>query len=261
MQPYKFFSNSINPKAISGFTLVEVTLVFLIVTILLGYTVGIYPAQHDVKQYETANEEMDSIIKYLIRFAQVDGRLPCPDSTVVATDFDGEEDVNVTWDCDSDFAYLPGKTLGIQGRYDDMGRLLDPWGKPYLYAVSDGAGANDDFIDRVNIKAQVFGNMVGDIHICDDSPAIGDQIVCPVGTKEVMSRVAAVVISTGKDQANSTSNIQAENLDNFNVAATMDRIFVYAQRSNQSGAEYDDLIRWLSTNLLLSKLVEAGRLP
>lgn len=249
------------PRVVTGFTLVEVALVLLIVSILLGYTLAIYPAQQEVKQYSTANEEMESIINYLIRFAQINGRLPCPDSTVVAGDFNGEENVDAGWDCDADFAFLPGRTLGIQGSYDEKGRLLDPWSKPYLYAVSDGAGASDDFIDRVNIKTQGLGGMVGDIHICNDSAALGNHMICPVVTSIVMSRVAAIVISTGKDGGNSTSNIQAENQDNFNVAATLDRIFVYAQRSDKSGAEYDDLVKWLPTNLFLSKLIEADQLP
>jgi type II secretory pathway pseudopilin PulG len=257
-------------RSVSGFTLVEIALVLLIVTVLLGYTVSIYPAQQEVKQYRTANEEMSSIIKYLIRFAQINGRLPCPYSTIVAPapGFEGKENTDTSvspWVCTSGFSYLPGKSLGILGDYDNQGRLLDPWGMPYLYAVSDGtvagAVAGDDFVDRDNIKSLGLSGMVGDIHICDDSPVLGDQTSCPVGIKEVMSRVAAVVISTGKDEGSSSSNIQAENQDNFNVATTRDRIFVYTQRRDRSGVEYDDLIKWLPTNLLLSKLVEVGRLP
>jgi hypothetical protein len=81
------------------------------------------------------------------------------------------------------------------------------------------------------------------------------------GSNEVMNRVAAVVVSTGKDRGDSTSNIQAENKDNFDNGAINDRVFVYSQRSDKSGAEYDDLVKWLPTNLLLSKLIEAGQLP
>ncbi len=262
--PYKYFCNSIRHKAISGFTLIEVTVVLVIVSILLGYTVSIYPAQQEVKQYTTANEEMDSIVKYIIRFAQVNGRLPCPDSTAGGGSFNGEENLTASppppWACVSGYAYLPGKTLGVQGHYDDNGRLLDPWGQPYRYAVSNGTGV-ENFIDRDNIKIQGLDNMNGNIRVCDDSPADLNETNCPPGTREVMSRVAAIVLSTGKDAGNSTSLIQAENLDNFNSTATLDRLFVYALRSDRSSAEYDDLVRWVSTTQLLSKLVEAGRLP
>ena len=248
----------------SGFTLIEISLVLLIVTILLGYTVSIYPVQQELKQYRAANEEMDSIFLYLIRFAQVNGRLPCPDKSATGI-FDGLEDLDTSNDCKSIYANLPGKTIGIPGTYNEEGSLLDPWGRPYRYAISDGAATSDDaddFSDRDNIKSQGINVMKGDIYICDNSAATGNDLNCvAAGSNEVMSRVAAVVVSTGKDRGDSTSNIQAENMDNFDDGASNDRVFIYTQRSEKSGSEYDDVVKWLPTNLLLSKLIEAGKLP
>ena len=66
----------------SGFTLVEIAIVVLIVTILLGYAVAMFPVQQELKQYREVDREMDSIIEHLVGFAQVNGRLPCPDTNV-----------------------------------------------------------------------------------------------------------------------------------------------------------------------------------
>ena len=66
----------------TGFTLVEIAIVLLIVTILLGYTVAMFPIQQELKQYRKVDSELDDIIGHLIGFAQVNGRLPCPDTTV-----------------------------------------------------------------------------------------------------------------------------------------------------------------------------------
>ena len=39
----------------AGFTLVEIAIVLLIVTILLGYTVALFPRQQELKQYRALN--------------------------------------------------------------------------------------------------------------------------------------------------------------------------------------------------------------
>ena len=70
--------NAISSTRQSGFTLVEIAIVLLIVTILLGYTVALFPRQQELKQYRAVEKEMDELIEAIIGFAQVNGRLPCP---------------------------------------------------------------------------------------------------------------------------------------------------------------------------------------
>ncbi len=62
----------------NGFTLVEIAIVLLIVTILLGYTVALFPRQQELKQYRDVDRKMDEVIAAIVGFAQVNGRLPCP---------------------------------------------------------------------------------------------------------------------------------------------------------------------------------------
>ena len=82
-----------NPQSRAGFTLVEVAIVLLVVTILLGYTVALFPIQQDLKKSRQAEHELDQIVEQLIAFAQVNGRLPCPDTDVGAPD--GLENVEI----------------------------------------------------------------------------------------------------------------------------------------------------------------------
>ena len=167
----------------TGFTIIEIAIVLLIVTILLGYTVALVPVQQELKQYRQAEQQMDAIYQHLIGFAQVNGRLPCPDTSGGVGHFlgtvngvlDGFEDtadnfrnhpdggVGTSWADDDDLGdenifdgevdgclafsgFLPAGTLGINGGIDaTTGRLLDPWGQPYRYAVSNiNADANGD---------------------------------------------------------------------------------------------------------------------
>lgn len=253
-------------SSITGFTLIEIAIVLLIVTILLGYTVAMFPVQQELRQYREANSEMNSIITQLVGFAQINGRLPCPDTNALPGTVDGMEDISGNG-CAAYFGYLPSGTLGIDGRYDTttIGRLLDPWGQPYRYAVSDADFSTDgdyDFVFQNGIRNEGIANVTADLSICDDSPnATANQTGCiAAGGNDVVSGVVAVVISTGKDRNQIISNVQSENTDNFDDG-TQDKVYVSKARSEASGREYDDVVKWLSLNQLISKMIEADQLP
>jgi prepilin-type N-terminal cleavage/methylation domain-containing protein len=119
----------------TGFTLIEIAIVLLIVTILLGYTVALFPRQQQLKQYRSLNLEMDRVVEAIIGFAQVNGRLPCP----ALPDSVGIEDYDTinTDGCDNYGGFVPVNTLGLNGRLNDDSLLLDPWGNPYRYYVTN----------------------------------------------------------------------------------------------------------------------------
>lgn len=262
-------------SSISGFTLIEIAIVLLVVTILLGYTVAMFPVQQELKQYREANHEMNSIIDNLIAFAQVNGRLPCPD-----TDSDGVENfidsVNnvdgsagadgMPEDCTGYYAFLPSGTLGMTGRINSNGQLIDPWGTPYGYAVSNiDAGGNANAIDLVSpngIREEGLSLVLPDLFVCSDSTALAanDKDCDDVTGTLVAGGVAVVILSLGKDPSLTPSNIQAENTDDFGDG-TNDKVFIYASRNDTSGSAYDDIVKWISPNLLFSKMIEADQLP
>jgi hypothetical protein len=98
--------------------------------------------------------------------------------------------------------------------------------------------------------------------VCDDSDnsSATDTNCAGVSANNVVTNVAVVVISTGKDIGLVASNIQSENQDDFNDG-TNDFVYTFSTNSDVSGAEYDDRVRWISTNVLYSKMIEAGQLP
>jgi prepilin-type N-terminal cleavage/methylation domain-containing protein len=242
-----------------GFTLVEIAIVLMIVTILLGYSVALFPVQQELKHYRQVESEMDGIIEQLMAFAQVNGRLPCPD-----TDSDGLENWDGLSDCDDGwFGFLPARTLGVNGKYDANGVLVDPWSAGYRYAVSAGQGVlntDADLVTANGIRDEGMANAAStlDLFICDDSNATGDDLNCGfVSGDPVISGVAAVVISLGKNNDTpATSNIQAENLDDF-LDGTDDKVYIFAPRSDA----YDDVVKWVPANLLFSRMIQADQLP
>lgn len=267
-----------------GFTLIEIAIVVLIVSILLGYTVAFIPRQQELKQYRQADQEMDEIINRLIGYAQINGRLPCPDTSGGGGTIDGREDTddsinNVTGavgtdtiidDCLAYFGFLPRATIGISGNFDGSGRLLDPWGQPYLYHVSNVNADSDadpltaaalDLVSPNGIREEGMISVAAnaDLFICADSIAIGVDLTCDAG-ELLVSGVAAVIVSTGKDIGQVASAIQNENIDDLHNG-TNDKVYTRSTRSDVGGAEYDDLVKWISPNLLFSKMIEADQLP
>jgi prepilin-type N-terminal cleavage/methylation domain-containing protein len=254
----------------SGFTLIEIAIVLLVVAILLGYSVAMLPVQQELKQYRHANTEMDSIIEHLIAFAQVNGRLPCPDTSTntdgVANSIDGEEDphANATVGCEAFFGFLPARTLGMNGKYDAAGVLIDPWGSRYRYAVSnaDRDGVNGDgrpdLVIGNGIRDEGLAAVNPDLQICSDSDTAGMDTACAdVSGTAVVENVAVVIVSLGKDYAvTPVSAIQQENSDDFHNG-TNDKVYIFSPRRD----DYDDVVKWIPRSLLFSRMLAADQLP
>ncbi|MDJ0778498.1 MAG: type II secretion system protein [Gammaproteobacteria bacterium] len=256
-----------NYKRRRGFTLVEVAIVLLIVAIILGYSVALFPVQQRLKQYRSAEAEMDRIVEQLVAFAQVNGRLPCPDTGAGALTPDGLEDIDAgpPVSCTAFFGFVPARTLGMNGNFDAAGVMLDPWGAGYGYAVSDidsGLNTNKILVTANEIRTQGIAAVQPDLFICtDNTNAVANETDCvaPSGAEVMGSNgeVAAVIISLGLDNTlPATSNVQAENVDNFDDG-TLDKVYIFSSQRD----DYDDIVKWVPTNLLISRMIEAEQLP
>jgi len=252
-----------------GFTIIEVAIVLLVVSILLGYTVAMFPVQQELKQYRKVNAEMQGIIEALTGFAQVNGRLPCADG-----DNDGLEDWPGSGDeCDSWYGNVPARTIAFNGNYSPAGVLLDPWGTPYRYHVSasnSGEPAPDDgfgdFTTLTGMRGAGIPNLAPDLQVCNIQPAThtaaapNPETACDPLSTAVVTNVVAVLVSLGKDKAAvaaNTSDIQSENLDN----SLADTVFVSTARNDSTDNKFDDVVKWLSPSVLFSKMIAADQLP
>ena len=281
----------------SGFTLIEIAIVLVVLTILLGYTMAMVPVQQELKQYQQANKEMDLILESLYAFAQTKGYLPCPawssditnptpTNTSNGLECRGDDATAKNCDgsdpsadkCDVLLGYLPGKTLGLNGHYSAVNQLLlDPWGQPYLYRITNvTVAANEVFTLTNGIKTVVqntgFYDLNPDLTICSADPSStseGSDSKCTNATQTVFGAssspcsatdthcAVAVVLSKGKNKlgnASGTSWVQRENLDD-------DEVFVKTTYTDAANSEYDDVVKWVSPNVLYSKMIDAGQLP
>ncbi len=262
----------------SGFTLIEIAIVLVIVAIILGYTLAMLPIQRELKQYRQADEEMDRIVNSLYAFAQVNGYLPCPawfvpgalppatsngfecrNSDANAANCDAIVPNPAADSCDVWFGYVPGKTLGINGKYSaTSGLLLDPWGQAYRYQVTNvnnnGPGSlGEDFVFQGDMGREGIGNLSPNLAVCNTQVGSTNLDCSGAGTR-IINIAPVVIFSEGKDRGQVLSAIQAENSDG-------DLVFVKSTHSTVANAEYDDIVKWLSLNKLISKMIEADQLP
>ncbi|QLQ24313.1 MAG: type II secretion system protein [Dechloromonas sp.] len=218
----------------TGFTLVELAIVLVIVALLAsGLMVGI-AAQRNAAENIDAQRQLENIRETLTGFALTHGRLPCPALPNLAS-----SDANAgVENCAQPDGVLPWVTLGLPE--------VDPWGRRFTYyahanftaAVPGGALASFtlDTLGNANVKASSgsSGNVASDL------PAV----VVSHG-----SRGAGAWQSNGS-QLPGAAGDEAENAD-------ADLTFI---SRTQDGA-FDDLVTWIVPSILKSKMVAAGRLP
>ena len=281
--------------AVKGFTLVEVSIVLLIVTILLGYTIAMFPVQQELKQYRQAQKEVKEIKEALIGFAQINGRLPCP----ALPSSQGREAGGGGSNCTRYQGFVPATTLGISGRLNGDRLLVDPWGNPYRYAVTgsnsifsndfNGDGL-DDFVASGNMKdvglvdsdGDGFIDLDGNLIVCgstssnSDDCSGGDYLVGdPDSNSPHLAYAGApvVILSLGKNWSHTPTGEELENRGNKRIVIDLgetagpsgkdyyiDTDTVFAKPNGQS-EDFDDIVDWISSNLLFTKMIEAGQLP
>ena len=278
----------------SGFTLVEIAIVLLIVTILLGYTVAMFPQQQQLKQYRAVNQEMDQILEAVIGFAQVNGRLPCPALVTSNGNEDFDDDGSDPEGCNNYGGFVPFNTLGLDARLNADNMMEDPWGNPYRYYVSNvdfNSNNLSDFVypgemrlvGLVDTDSDGYIDLDGQYLICADPGATtNDQ--CADAANTIFGRYSAtpdryagapfVLLSMGKNwnegapTGDELENSGATLVNNGGAGAPDYRIknvgseTVFVQRPGGGlSDDLDDVVRWVSPNVLFARMIQANQLP
>ena len=230
----------------SGFTLVELAIVLVIVALLTsGLLLGI-SAQRNAAETVDAQRQLENIREALLGYAMANGRLPCPADPALTS---GSEDrPNTSSQCNrvdltrnGIFGVIPWATLGLPE--------TDPWGRRFTYYV------NADFTKPppTGTLASFTLNTVG-------NSEIKNTVTPPPSSIVIASNLPAVVVSHGSNgfgawQTNGTQlgGTAGDELENANSTLT----FV----SRTPGNNFDDLVTWVAPSILMAKMVAAGRLP
>ncbi len=239
-----------------GFSLIEMAVVMMIMGLLLS---GLFQAMgqstENTRRTDTTSL-LNQVEEALYGYAQAYGRLPCPGIDTSA----GVESVAVvgTGQCTQAHGFVPHVTLGLQSQPSSNGLLVDAWGFPLRYSVATLAnGGNRVFTNVTGLRAQFASGtpLTPDVLtlLC-----ISDTPAC-VGVVHA-NTVPALVFSMGANAASFSSADETENAGGLlgTLAVPNDNEFV---SKTYQGDNYDDILVWLSPNILFSRLVAAGRLP
>lgn len=242
-----------------GFTIIEMAVVLLIVGLLLG---GLFTSLGDSSENRRRSEataDLSRIEESLYGFAQSNGRLPCPAWTSVS--LPGQEYVSGTG-CGSYVGFVPALTLGLQGATNNLGFLLDPWGNPYRYSVASltvQTATMSAFANATGLRSRFAGAAsTGGLSLC-----VAAVPGCNTAVVKLTDIAPALVFSMGSNTT-ITSATQAENVGATSAGFLIpgdneyvDTVYVDPDSANA----FDDIILWLSPNILFTKLISAGQLP
>lgn len=236
----------------SGFTLVELAIVLVIVALLLGGMLISLSTQQDIANAKETEKRLNDFRDAILGFATIQQRLPCP-AIAGATGIESQAGVGA---CTDNFSgFLPAITLGIAPT-DAQGYAIDAWGNRVRYAVTNANG--NAFTTTAGLRTAWAANAAiqPDLRVCNTAANITfpntANAECPVADQMTNSAVA-IVFSTGKNGATAPGGADEQ----ANWTSSTDRVFVNTLPSTA----FDDLVVWLSPNILYNRLISAGRLP
>jgi prepilin-type N-terminal cleavage/methylation domain-containing protein len=260
--------HSENPAREQGFTLVEMAMVLAIVALLLTGLVPTISGQLEQRRSAETKKQLEEIQQALIGFAIINGRLPCP-----APQGSGTESPAGGGACDNSYnGVVPGATLGLSS-LNENGEVLDGWDNPIRYVVTSWDSTtpvkSDVYTTSSGISEVGLSSLRPNLLVCTTSTGLVETNCttnqyttsdCKCATDQALTAgdgVPAIIFSTGKNGAGGGTGADEEiNLDN-------NRIFVShtpTAAGNPNG-EFDDLVIWISNQVLISKMVAAGKLP
>jgi type II secretory pathway pseudopilin PulG len=243
-----------------GFTLVEIAIVLLIVTLMLTGLVPTISSQIEQRQTNETRKQLDEIQQALLGYAITNGRFPCPASNIS----NGVEDPPNAASgvaCTNPYdGYVPAATLGIPTGIDSKGNkgfAVDSWNNRIHYAVT---AWGNTFTTTNGIKTVGISNLQPDLMVCGTASASTTN--CSVTNSALTSTpgVPAVIYSTGKNGGYGGTGADENQNPNPNSTYPADRVFV-SHATTPSPNEFDDIVIWISPNILVNRMVSAGTLP
>jgi len=231
-------SKLINMKVqTKGFTLVEMAIVLVVISLLVGGLLMPLSTQIENNQRTETKKALEEIKEALIGYALTNGNLPCPDT-------DNPPDGRVN-NCNG-------------GGGNDRNGIL-PW-------VDLGLGESDSWVTRYSYGVTRDFARTGNPFALTDTGRI--RVEDGAGNR-IVSDAVAVIISHGKNRmggidfqgnllAASPSADEVENSDRN------DRNYIsrtYSMLSPTSNTQFDDIVIWISPNVLFNRMVAAQMLP
>lgn len=246
-------------KTRRGFTLIELAIVLVIITILIGGLAVPLSAQIQARRIAETKKTLDEVREAIFGYALSQSilvdhdnnpstqdknhtYLPCPD-----IDHDGLEDREPVGQCSANAGNVPWATLGTGAQ--------DAWGNRLHYRLTSGP-PNDYGNSKVN---SFSSSSSGDSQVCSTSSG-----GCTIG--DMASDVPVVLVSYGPN-SRGARNVNLESSAPTPAAPSgtgadelenLDGDTAYVSRpasdASHSNGEFDDLVAWIPHGLLISRV-------
>lgn len=247
------------PLSPRGFSLVEIAVVLVIISVLLTIVAVPVATQIEQRRVDETQKLLENAKDALYGFVAANGRLPCP--AVGAT---GQESPIGGGTCTALVGLLPAVTLGLSP-VDASGFVIDAWadGNPLRrvgYAVSNlplvvvapAVILTPALTTTDGVKVATMATVAASAHlyVCSTGlTAASPATNCAMTVTMLTDKAPAVLFSLGKNSA--TNSFDEANNQN------VDKVF----SSGTQTATYDDIVVWMSLNLQFDRMVKAGKLP
>lgn len=237
-----------NTIKIRGFTLVEMAIVLVIIGLILGGLLVSLTAQTDLRNYSEARKLLEDSKEALMGYTLNNRHLPCPDKTAGADNGDddrpndGREDFNAaTGNCIVSEGNLPWATLSLLDN--------DPWEQALIYRVTAA------FVQRAPLNTFNLSTN-GTLRICNEAACNAPRLT---------DNAIAVIVSRGKNRGVCTTAPSPPACEDERANDDNNPDFVSheprARTALNPNGEYDDVVVWLSSSVLMNRMVAAGQLP
>ncbi len=242
------------PKA-TGFSLIEMAIVLFIVALLLGGLLPTVSGQIEQKRTAETLKQLDEIQQALIGYAIINDRLPCPASDLS----NGEENPVGGGTCLNPYdGFVPAATLGLTTGVDLQGKkgfAIDAWNNRIHYSVTT---SNSKAFTTAGGMSTSFSTLAPNLLVCSTGTGITNTS-CSGNALTSSPGVPAVIFSTGKNGALGGAGLdETANLDGGASQTFVSHTFTPSTAAN---GEFDDLVTWISPNILINRMVTAGKLP
>lgn len=262
----------------SGFSLIELGVVVVVVSLLLGVLLVPLNSQVDIQRTNETRARLATAKEALYAFAIANGRLPCaagpiqskPEDPDLSTGFEslvtGDPD---TGKCTYYSGYLPGTTLGLTN-VDSKGRYMDGWWSNLYgrmrYAVAtvtksgqhiftSPGGIKGSFMDFGSTFSAGLWVCSGSLNVTSSNCGADPNVTALSDGKAV-----AVIYSLGKNAPEVLSGAVSPEADEA-INQTATSVFVMHEASSSAGNYFDDHVEWISVYAMISHLVNAGVAP
>jgi prepilin-type N-terminal cleavage/methylation domain-containing protein len=223
--------HSLTPIRATGFTLVELAIVLVVLSLLTGVLITPLAGRIEASQRHTTDGMLDDIVDALTGFALLHGRLPCPSTE--ADPASPAYGLEHTPPCPTATpGYLPWRTLGLPAH--------DPWGSPRTRADSPWIGHW-----RYRPDKNFTSGPISLATLPADNIQINDHAGQPITTTSG-SRAVAVIYSPGPNRRDDGLN------------ATWHPALKFETGEPTPG--FDDQLRWIGHPSFIARLTQGGRL-